>query len=69
MIFITLGTSKRDIFDKWEWLEQNVMETLGNFESENDATDFLLGKVESLVATQGKPSVRINLILFFYARL
>jgi len=40
-------------------LEQNVMETLGNFESENDATDFLLGKVESLVATQGKPSVSV----------
>ncbi|XP_076819069.1 TBC1 domain family member 9-like [Clavelina lepadiformis] len=53
---IATGTSKRDIFSKWEWLEQNLMKTLSSFESEDDATDFLLGKIESLVATQGRPA-------------
>nr|CAB3266843.1 TBC1 domain family member 9 [Phallusia mammillata] len=51
---IATGTSKKDIFAKWEWLEQNVMATLDTFESESDVTEFLIGKVESLVATQKK---------------
>lgn len=58
----TIGTSKRDIISTWEWLEQNVMTTLESFESENDATDFLLGKIESLVATQGKTVVCITVL-------
>ena len=62
-ILVCLGTSKRDILSTWEWLEQNVMTTLESFESENDATDFLLGKIESLVTTQGKAAVRLSKIL------
>lgn len=42
------------------------MTTLESFESENDATDFLLGKIESLVATQGKTVVCITVFRTFW---
>ncbi|XP_071853495.1 TBC1 domain family member 9B-like isoform X3 [Apostichopus japonicus] len=41
---------KREIIRHWEWLEQNLMETLGNFDSDTDVTEFVKCKIESLVA-------------------
>ena len=41
------------------------MQTLSTFDSENDVTDFLIGKIESLVATQKNNKVPFsNLIMF-----
>ncbi|KAJ8049699.1 TBC1 domain family member 9 [Holothuria leucospilota] len=51
-ISYALATSmhKREIIRHWEWLEQNLMETLGNFDSDSDITEFVKCKIESLVA-------------------
>ncbi|CAH1786340.1 unnamed protein product [Owenia fusiformis] len=43
--------SKKEIFQDWEWLEQNLMETLAAFEAEEDAMEFVKCKIESLVAS------------------
>ncbi|XP_013413337.1 TBC1 domain family member 9 isoform X1 [Lingula anatina] len=47
---VAVANSKREIFKDWEWLEQHVMETLDTFENEDDATEFVRGKINSLVA-------------------
>nr|XP_039264646.1 TBC1 domain family member 9-like [Styela clava] len=51
---IASGTSKKEIFLNWEWLELNMMKTLSSFESEDDVTEFVMGKIESLAATEGQ---------------
>lgn len=50
---IASGTSKSEINKLWTWLEQNVMETLPTFESDDDVTEFVLGKIRSLAASTG----------------
>ena len=54
---IFLGASKIEIFENWKWLEQQAMETLSSFESETDVTEFLIGKIESLIANQKQQRV------------
>lgn len=51
---IATATSKKEIFGNWEWLELNMMKTLCSFESEDDVTEFVMGKIESLAATEGQ---------------
>ena len=41
-----LGTSRKEITEHWEWLENNLLQTLSIFENENDITTFVKGKVQ-----------------------
>lgn len=43
--------TRNDILEDWAWLFNNVAETLGSFESEEDITDFVTCKIESILAT------------------
>ncbi|XP_077979306.1 TBC1 domain family member 9-like isoform X2 [Glandiceps talaboti] len=56
-VYWTVAASlhKRDILHHWEWLEQNVMQILGAFDDEDDATEFVKCKVESLIANTALP--------------
>ncbi|XP_033638788.1 TBC1 domain family member 9-like isoform X1 [Asterias rubens] len=47
---VATAVHNKDINVHWEWLEQNLMETLGAFEAEEDITEFVKCKIESLVA-------------------
>jgi len=47
---IAVSVSHREIVDNWEWLVKNLMPTLSNFDDEDQVTDFVKCKVESLVA-------------------
>nr|XP_009857558.1 TBC1 domain family member 9 [Ciona intestinalis] len=58
-LHIATGTSRENIVSHWNWLEKHVMETLCSFGSEADVTDFLLGKVSSLAATQSHKKVHL----------
>lgn len=49
---IAIANNKKEIHRDWEWLEQNMMVTLGAFESEEDATEFVKCKVESILANR-----------------
>ena len=51
---ISVANNKREIIKDWEWLEQNLMEILGAFENEDDATEFVKCKIESLRANEVK---------------
>lgn len=43
--------TRNEILEDWAWLFNNVAETLGSFESEEDITDFVTCKIESILAT------------------
>ncbi|XP_071477877.1 TBC1 domain family member 9-like [Diadema antillarum] len=51
-LYHTVATAlhKKDILKNWEWIEQNLMQTLDHFEAEDDITEFVKCKIESLVA-------------------
>ncbi|XP_033118031.1 TBC1 domain family member 9-like isoform X3 [Anneissia japonica] len=47
---VAAAMNKRDIQEQWEWLEQNIMVTLGAFDADDDVTNYVKCKIESLVA-------------------
>uniref|UniRef100_A0A8C7MQJ1 TBC1 domain family member 9 n=1 Tax=Oncorhynchus kisutch TaxID=8019 RepID=A0A8C7MQJ1_ONCKI len=51
---IAHGCSRKEITEHWEWLEQNLLQTLSIFENENDITTFVKGKVQGIIAEYNK---------------
>lgn len=41
----------QEIEKDWEWLSSNVCETLHSFDKEEDITEFVIKKIESVIAT------------------
>lgn len=44
--------TKQEIRADWEWLFNNVSDTLYSFDNEDDITDFVMCKIESVIATR-----------------
>ncbi|XP_040179753.1 TBC1 domain family member 8B [Rana temporaria] len=53
---IACGASRDEILKHWQWLEQTVMKTLSVFDSSDDVTSFVQGKIRGLIAEEGKSS-------------
>uniref|UniRef100_A0AAY4AM67 TBC1 domain family member 9 n=1 Tax=Denticeps clupeoides TaxID=299321 RepID=A0AAY4AM67_9TELE len=51
---IAHGSSRKEITEHWEWLEQNLLQTLSIFENENDITTFVKGKIQGIIAEYNK---------------
>ncbi len=47
---VSCALKREEILRDWEWLENNVMPTLVSFDNEDDVTDFVRCKIESLLA-------------------
>lgn len=45
MLYFSIGSSREEITEHWEWLEHNVMKTLSVFDSNEDITSFVQGKI------------------------
>ncbi|XP_033016713.1 TBC1 domain family member 9 [Lacerta agilis] len=56
MIYWTIacGCSRKEITEHWEWLEQNLLQTLSIFENENDINTFVKGKIQGIIAEYNK---------------
>uniref|UniRef100_A0AAY4B1Q1 TBC1 domain family member 8B n=1 Tax=Denticeps clupeoides TaxID=299321 RepID=A0AAY4B1Q1_9TELE len=54
---IACGASQEEITQHWEWLQQNIMRTLSVFDSSEDITSFVQGKIRGLIAEEGKVSL------------
>uniref|UniRef100_A0A4W5KUQ1 TBC1 domain family member 8B n=1 Tax=Hucho hucho TaxID=62062 RepID=A0A4W5KUQ1_9TELE len=53
---IPFSGTKEEISQHWEWLEKNIMRTLSVFDSSDDITSFVQGKIRGLIAEEGKVS-------------
>ncbi|EMP35386.1 TBC1 domain family member 8B [Chelonia mydas] len=53
---IACGASREEITQHWDWLEHNLMKTLSVFDSNEDVTSFVQGKIRGLIAEEGKGS-------------
>uniref|UniRef100_A0A8C0IZ85 TBC1 domain family member 9 n=1 Tax=Chelonoidis abingdonii TaxID=106734 RepID=A0A8C0IZ85_CHEAB len=51
---IACGCSRKEITEHWEWLEQNLLQTLSIFENENDINTFVRGKIQGIIAEHNK---------------
>ncbi|NP_001107709.2 TBC1 domain family member 8B [Xenopus tropicalis] len=54
---VACGATKEEILKHWEWLENNVMKTLPVFDSSDDITSFVQGKIRGLIAEEEKGSI------------
>ncbi|XP_060561507.1 TBC1 domain family member 9B-like [Ruditapes philippinarum] len=52
---VSMANNKKDITKDWEWIESNLMQTLGAFETDDEATEFVKCKIESMVANKVDP--------------
>lgn len=55
-----LGANREEITKHWDWLEQNIMKTLSVFDSNEDITNFVQGKIR--VSDMNKFCVRNSTI-------
>uniref|UniRef100_A0A671WW22 TBC1 domain family member 8B n=1 Tax=Sparus aurata TaxID=8175 RepID=A0A671WW22_SPAAU len=51
------SVTKEEIVQHWDWLQQNIMRTLSVFDSSEDITSFVQGKIRGLIAEEGKTSL------------
>ncbi|XP_075712307.1 TBC1 domain family member 9B isoform X2 [Rhinoderma darwinii] len=51
---VACGSSRKDITGHWEWLENNLLQTLSIFENEDDITTFVKGKIHGIIAEENK---------------
>lgn len=61
--------TRKEILEHWQWLMMNVSETLRSFEREDDITDFISCKVESLIASNqnaAEADGNDHLIIYFF---
>ncbi|XP_054583976.1 TBC1 domain family member 8 [Eptesicus fuscus] len=49
---IASGATLEEVERHWAWLEQNLLHTLGVFDSAEDAASFVTGKVKALIAEE-----------------
>uniref|UniRef100_A0A8C3AIU6 TBC1 domain family member 8B n=1 Tax=Cyclopterus lumpus TaxID=8103 RepID=A0A8C3AIU6_CYCLU len=54
---IACGVTKEEIVQHWDWLQQTIMRTLSVFDSSEDITSFVQGKIRGLIAEEGKTSL------------
>lgn len=45
LFYYESGANREEITKHWEWLEQNIMKTLSVFDSNEDITNFVQGKI------------------------
>ncbi|XP_076994322.1 TBC1 domain family member 9B isoform X1 [Tamandua tetradactyla] len=51
---VACGSSRKEITKHWEWLEHNLLQTLSIFDSEDDITTFVKGKIHGIIAEENK---------------
>ena len=47
---VSCALKKEEILKDWNWIETNLMPTLVSFDNEDDVTEFVRCKIESLIA-------------------
>lgn len=51
---VACGSTRKEITEHWEWLENNLLQTLSIFENEDDITTFVKGKIHGIIAEENK---------------
>ncbi|XP_063784602.1 TBC1 domain family member 9B isoform X1 [Pseudophryne corroboree] len=51
---VACGSSRKEITEHWEWLENNLLQTLSIFDNEDDITTFVKGKIHGIIAEENK---------------
>lgn len=49
-IEISCSLTHEEILQDWEWLHSNLMDTLQSFDTEEDITEFVCCKIQSVIA-------------------
>ncbi|GIY73581.1 TBC1 domain family member 9 [Caerostris darwini] len=57
-LIVASAFTKNEITDHWEWLEKNVVPTLGAFDNTDEMRNFVACKIESLVAQKSFDSAQ-----------
>ncbi|XP_054422253.1 TBC1 domain family member 9B isoform X2 [Pteronotus mesoamericanus] len=51
---VACGSDHKEITEHWEWLENNLLQTLSIFDNEEDITTFVKGKIHGIIAEENK---------------
>jgi len=50
IVVVACSLTQKEILEDWDWIGKNLMSTLYNFDDEDQVTEFVRCKIESLVA-------------------
>ncbi|XP_068181428.1 TBC1 domain family member 9B isoform X1 [Antennarius striatus] len=48
------GSSRKEITEHWDWLETNLLQTISIFDSDEDVTTFVKGKISGIIAEENR---------------
>ncbi|XP_038554836.1 TBC1 domain family member 9B isoform X1 [Micropterus salmoides] len=51
---IACGSSRKEITEHWDWLETNLLQTISIFDSDEDVTTFVKGKISGMIAEENR---------------
>uniref|UniRef100_A0A914WWT6 Uncharacterized protein n=1 Tax=Plectus sambesii TaxID=2011161 RepID=A0A914WWT6_9BILA len=51
---VAVAVQRKEAGEHWEWIEKNLMPTLGSFDSDEDVIKYVRTKIESLVSLEEK---------------
>ncbi|XP_068181429.1 TBC1 domain family member 9B isoform X2 [Antennarius striatus] len=51
---IACGSSRKEITEHWDWLETNLLQTISIFDSDEDVTTFVKGKISGIIAEENR---------------
>nr|XP_008103051.1 PREDICTED: TBC1 domain family member 9B isoform X1 [Anolis carolinensis] len=51
---VACGSNRKEITKHWEWLENNLLQTLAIFDNDEDITTFVKGKIHGIIAEENK---------------
>lgn len=56
-LVVACAMTRKEILDDWAWIFSHVCETLHSFDNEEDITNFVTCKIESVIATMHEVEV------------
>lgn len=70
-VIFTSGVTQEEIVQHWDWLQQNIMRTLSVFDSSDDITSFVQGKIrvrsDSFFPSQLRSGVTVLILIFLFS--
>ena len=66
---VACSLTHNEIVKDWEWLHANLISTLQSFDTEEEITDFVCCKIQSIIANNASDSNLVDGMLSFIDKL
>ena len=66
ILVIACSITYTEIESDWEWLQKNLSDSLNSIDNEDDVTEFVCCKIQSVIANIGPDNALEGILVFFF---